>query len=462
MKKIIHVILALAATTAFVACDDSSNIGSVLDYDTIAIEVDSNFVISQAQCELNPSVPSRTISQLLGAIDAPGYGTIYSDFVAQYMPSTTMDTTGITAADIDSVKLFIQMAKNAYVGDTLVPMGLTVYNLTKELPYPIYSNFAPEGYYDPRPVASVSYTASLRNEPDSIKKRTSKAVTIPLNVEWARSIFNAYKANPANFSNPTAFVNNVFRGLYIRSSYGSGRICDFTANSIRFYYHKVEYNTDSARYDTTKYVGDYMAVTPEMIVNNNIRFKPAANLTGMIADGDQVIAAPAGYEVKFDMPAQALVDSYHRSGGQRRVLNTLTLSIPADSIGNKYGIGTPPYVLMVLASKKDEFYASNTVPDNKTAFYAAYNPTTASYEFSALRGYMLYLLGLDRPLTSDDYRFVLCPAQVVTEKAAASTTYNPQTVVTSVVPYVSKPAMAKISLKNAKIKLTFSVEPKKK
>lgn len=455
MKSILYAFLACMAAVLGVACSDSSTIGNSLADESITIVVDSNFTVSGKSVP-NPVVQSRTLSQLIGSVQASGFGSINSDFVGQFMPSLALDTVSVKAEQIDSVKLFMQTVRGEFVGDSLVPMGLEVYKLTRDLPYPIYSDFDPEGYYNPdEKFASAVYTASTLNEPDSVKKLTSLYLAMTLPVDFARDIFHAYEANPAVFSDPAAFSSKVFKGVYIRSSYGSGRITDFTTTSIRFYYHKSVYNTDSARYETKNYYGDYMAITPEVVVNNTIRYDKAQSLVDMADAGDAVLAAPAGYEVEMRFPAPEVLASYARYADRIRVLNTLTLTIPVEDIENDYSIAPPPYILMVLKNKKDEFFAENSLTDNVTSFYAPYNVTTRSYTFSGMRAYMLDLLSKEN-LSPDDYTFVISPVQVNMEASANSGYGSQAMVVSSIVPYVSKPAMAKILLDKAKITLTFS------
>lgn len=459
--NIATVLTGLALAVAAVGCDSSSNVGNVLDNESVVVVVDSSFTVSGVSVA-NPVVQSRTISQLLGTIDAPRYGAIYSDFVGQFMPSLTIDTAGYTVNDIDSVKLFLQMPNKEFIGDSLVPMGLEVYRLTQDLPYPIFSDFDPEGYYNPdAQLGGAVYTASTLNEPDTIKKRTAKAVEVTMPLSLGRELYEAYMADPEVYGDLNAFTSRVFKGLYIKSSYGSGRICGFTNTSLRLYYHKTTYNTDSARYETKHYAGDWFAITPEVVINNNIRYTPAAELQQMVADGDHILAAPAGYQVEINFPGRELVQSYRRYDNHLSVLNTVTFEIPADSIANPYAIAPPPYALLMLKNKLQEFYDENTVPDNKTGFYAAYNSLTGAYSFTAMRGYLQYLLEKDE-ITEDDVTFILCPVELNTEESANSSYYGQSSVVvTSVVPYVSKPAMARISLDKAKIKLTFSAQTTK-
>lgn len=456
MKKLIYSLAAAVSMILAFSCTEGSSIGNSLVEESVAITVDSSFTVVGKTVKID-SVQSRTLSQLIGNIDARGFGSIYSDFVGQFMPSLTLDTVDIASEQVDSVKLFIQMRRGAYVGDSLAPMGLTVYPLTKDLPYPIYSNYNPqaEGCYNAGDIlCQGTYVASSINEPDSVKKLSVIYKALPIDKSFGVKLLDAYRANPGAFSNPVTFAKDVFKGIYIRSSYGSGRISDFSSTSIRFYYHKSVYNTDSARYDTTNYVGDYFAVTPEVVVNNNIKYTPAAEITSMVNAGRHLVVAPVGYEVEIEFPAQELLDSYNRAAGFQRVLNTLTFNIPVEKIENDFNIAPPPYVLMILKNKKEEFFATNSLTDGITSFYAAYDSAKNCYTFNAMRDYLLKLLEKDN-LSSDDYTFVITPVQVNLESTGNSY-YGTSTVESSIVPYVSTPAMAELLLNEAKIKLTFS------
>ena len=133
---------------AVASCDEtSSTAGSSLVQDEVEIIVDSAFTVSGRAVD-NDFVQSRTVLQLLGKIDADGYGSLSSDIVCQYMPTAYVDTIGVSPETIDSVKLVLTMFKDGFAGDSIVPMGVSVYPLTRQLQSPIYSNFDPKDYYD--------------------------------------------------------------------------------------------------------------------------------------------------------------------------------------------------------------------------------------------------------------------------------------------------------------------------
>lgn len=159
-NKIFSAVALAAAGAAAVSCEDSLTAGGSLVADDTAIIRDSMFTVAGLP-DANPSVRSRTVLQLLGRIDAKGYGVFSSDIVCQYMPASEIDTLGVKREYIDSVKLVLSVYKDGFAGDSVVPMGLSVHYLNKQLPTTLDSDFDPKGYYDETPVGSTSYSGLM-------------------------------------------------------------------------------------------------------------------------------------------------------------------------------------------------------------------------------------------------------------------------------------------------------------
>lgn len=452
IKSIFASAITLAVIT-FTACDNDTTLGSSLVEDTITITVDSTFTVT-GHSVANSAVQSRTLLQLLGRIDAEGFGSLSSDVVTQFMPSSSLDTTGVTVNSIDSLKLMMAVYHGNFVGDSVTPMGIEIYRLNRNLPSPIYSDFDPKGYFDPADkLASSVYNASTLGESDSLKGASYHTLSVKLPVELAKEFFTAYKTNPGNFQSPSSFINNVFKGLYIRNSYGSGRLTLVSSTLMRAYYRrtiKKDDGTDSIQ----SAMANYFAVTPEIITNNNIGLQLAPAVQDMIANGDNLIVSPTGYDIEFTFPLQSIISSYRNKKADASAINTLTFSIPADSVPNEFGFGPAPSMLMVLKSKKAEFFQNNDLPDNVTSFYADYDASNARYYFGGLRDYLMSMIYKDN-LTADDYTFVLTPVNVSTE-TNSDYYYGSTTTVTSITPYISVPTLTKISFDKAKIKFTYS------
>ncbi|MDE6120814.1 MAG: DUF4270 domain-containing protein, partial [Muribaculaceae bacterium] len=167
--------------------------------------------------------------------------------------------------------------------------------------------------------------------------------------------------------------------------------------------------------------------------------------------------APAGYEVEVEFPLTEIISSYRADSKSLTIVNGLTMTIPIDTIENSSKVTPPPYALMVLKKDKDEFFAKNKLPDNKTSFYAEYNSATKQYAFSSMTPYLQEMLAKEEEITADDYTFVIIPAQLTFESTTSSYYYQSSTqVVTEARPYLISPAMCELNLDDTKIKFTYS------
>ncbi len=442
--------LALGALLAFApACqDDGNTIGTSIVQDDVVITVDSAFTLS-GRTVAHPNIQSRTINQLLGRIDASQFGAISSDFVTQFMPASRLDTSAVNLSDLDSLMLVMSVEKGNFVGDSIMPMGLEVYPLVGELPNPIYSDFNPEGYYSPTPLASVVYNLSATSN-DTVYDYDYRQIRVKMPIELGRKLFAEYKANPSTFDSPEKFAK-FFPGVYIKNSYGSGRISTISSTLMSLYYHKTLYNTLTERDTTIRYVGNYFAVTPEIITNNNISLAISPAMKQRVAEGQNIIMAPTGYDVSLTFPAKEIIARLKAADNKLNVINSLTFSLPGETIENEDGIDPPSMVVLLLASKANEFFADNDLPDNITEFYASWNSVTNSYSFGDMSKYLLYLLEKDE-ITEEDYTFVVTPATGIYE----TDEYYGTTTLTALNPYVGNPAMVRVFPENAKIKFTFT------
>lgn len=467
MNKIALLAIAALLSIVVTSCEDSVTAGGSLVQDDVEIVMDSTFSVTGRPVN-NNLVQSRTILQLLGSINADGYGKLSSDIVCQYMPASTIDTLGVKADYIDSVKLELCMYKGAFAGDSTVPMGLKVYMLNKNLPSPIYSDFNPEGYYDPSsPIGGVIYSALLDGADIAVDDDGAlyKSIYVTLPREIGLKLYDLFLNSPQTLQTPQAFAE-WFPGLYIANSFGSGRVTRINSNRINVYYHSVHRIDDETNpRDTTLYhVSSYMGVTPEVISNNNIRYEMSAELKALADEGESVIVGPTGYDVEFTFPARDILAKYHSQSGALAVINQLNFSIPVKNITNDYGLNPPPYILMVKKSMKNKFFDSIQVNDDLSSFYAVYNSSTQSYDFSTMRNYIVDLSKKD-VVTDDDVEFVLCPVLVSFYANASSSYYygyyyssysTTSTQVSTITPYVTEPVMTILDLDNAKIDFTFS------
>lgn len=461
-RRSIYLLFAfISAAVSFFACDDSASpIGSSITGQNAEIVIDSSFTLTGHSVAIDSIVP-KTTQQILGTIDIPAYGRLSSDFVAQFLPSTVLDTTNYSAENIDSLTLTLRYAMGAFLGDSVAPMGLAVYALNKQLPSDIASNFNPDGYYDETPLATKIYNTSTLEGTLAQQISASHDITLKLPLQLGRDLFNAFVKNPAQYADGQVFTKNVFPGLYIKNTYGNGRITRINVCGMTMHMRKIYIPEGESELDTISASHLYYLVTPEVISNNNLTYKMSQKLSDMIADGHSLMVAPLGSEVEFTFPAKEIIEKYRAAANKLSVINSLSLTIPVDTIENGFGVTPPPFVLMVLKKDRQKFFAENKLPDNTTSFYALYNSDTQSYSFSSMRSYINSLLEKEE-ITADDYTFSLVPVQVNFENLANSGYYYTSSQTESeVLPYLTSPVMADVRFDKAKIIFTYSLQTQK-
>lgn len=446
---------AAALFAATTACDDNNIGNSILETD-MSLVVDSSFTIS-GESVATSKIQARTVTKLLGKLHTSEYGTLSSDFVTEFMPSSVIDTTNVTADNIDSLKLVMTVPFENIVGDTLAPMRVNVYRLNKRLPYPIYSDFNPSEYYSESDLlGSTSYTMSnsiyTKDYYNNVYHYCIVEVDLPK--QLGKDLFTLYKQSPSTFSDPELFAD-AFKGIYATTSYGSGSVIPIESTYLNLFYSKHE-KTDEGNDTIMKYSGQYFAVSPEIVTNNNIQSTSSDAIKQRVAQGEVVVQSPVGYEAKITFPTQALLDTYYGHQNQGiTVLSSLSLKIPVIEIANDKNITPPKYLLMVRASEKDDFFANSKIVDNTNSFYATYDSSTKTYTFSSMRTFLKGFISDNKTqVTADDEEFVLVPVDITTE--TSNSYYEQKEVITSVTPQVSTLSMAVLDIKNAKVIAAFS------
>lgn len=459
MRKLLLMVAAICAMTAFFACTDE-NIGNSITDTASAIIKDSSFTMTGSSV-LNNKVLSRTSTQLVGQVLSTGFGKITSDVVTELMPAAVIDTARTQVDWIDSCRLTLRIPNNGFTGDSLVPMQITAYELNQQLSAPMYSDFDPEGYFDKdEPLGSASYSIKTADDIYSLDvvgntyaTTTYHEIHIPLPVSYARDMFTLYKSHPEAFADPTEF-KKYYPGLYLTTTFGSGRVMNFSVNELEVFYRQKATDQDTVE----THQQSYAASSPEVISNNNITLEIDDAVKEMVANGDAIVMGPAGYEVNANFPIQEIIDKYKANTiDALAIINSLSLEIPVETVDNQYDIKPPTCLLMVKKNKKDEFFEGDSLTNSKNSFYAYYNSSKKTYNFTGMRDYIVDIISNKNGIaTPEDINFVITPIDISTYTQQASAYSSASTVVTKIAPSVSFPSIAKLRLDKAKIKIVYS------
>ena len=459
MRTTLYTLLAVVLALALHSCTDET-IGSSLTDTRTAIIEDSSFVLTGHSVP-NQRVQARTSTQLVGLLKADGYGTLGSEVVTQFIPASTIDTTGVSVDMIDSCRLMLAITPSGFTGDSLPAMRMNVYRLNRQLPSPLFSDFDPSEYYNESDLlGSTAYSPSsattIYKETQQTAAITYKAVFVPMPVSLAREMQSEFRHNPETFNSPSAFAK-FFPGIYIKNSYGSGRVMNFNRTELQVFYRKAQ--TDIDGNDTIiNNRSTYLAATPETLQDNIISYEVDAAVKQRIDQGEAIVVAPAGYEVQLRFPIQEIIDSFYSSvGDDLGVINKLELTLPVEDTGTAYNIDPPTNLLMVKTSQKDKFIAGDSLTNNKDSFYATYSSAKRAYVFTGLRDYILNIINNQNGIASEeDINLTVTPVDVITYTSAATYSTSAQTIVTKISPQVSVPAIARLRLDKAKVKITYS------
>lgn len=422
------------------------------------------------------TIDARSSNNLIGRISVPEYGDLKCSYVSRMMCAVKLAIPdSIPLEQIDSMKLILSVQRGDLTGDSLAPQQLKVYRLTKSLPLDIDNRFDPTGYYDQaNPIGARSYTLSALGMSDSLYTNLSHInIQIPMSREMAVETVKAYRNNPATFQWPQSF-EQYFHGIYVEPSFGRGCVANIQeTNFVIFYSYKTEEtkknddDTSSTVVKTYASLAGVFQSSPIVLSSNNVVYQPSLYLQNLAAQNEALITSPGGYRVDFRFPAENLIDIYNMSQSKLAVVSDLTFKIPADEISNDYGITPPPYLIMVQKSKLNEFFKNNSLPDNKTSFYATYDAANRCYTFSSMRSYILNLIrnGINEP----DLEFTIVPANIEFEEnqtnnynsyywGSYTSSSSGQKIMTKCTPYIKKPTMCRLRIDEAQTIFTYTLQ----
>lgn len=470
-------VAALLFAGSHMACEgDVSSIGGSIASGEVNISIDSLKYDLQARTIDNRTFDARSGNILLGKINVPEYGRLDCSFVTRLLSVTQLPDSITETREkldkflqkIDSCAVQLYMVRGNFVGDSLAPQQAKLYQLTKQLPNDITNEFNPEGYYNPSsPLGRKNYTLANVGAPDaSYLTYGNFQINIPVDKQYAIDIFEKYVEDPDIFNWPWQFATFI-PGLYVESSFGNGCMASFSQLAVTAFFYdlvrqvKKDENGTSIKdaegnfvYETVHQKDSIVLCTtaPEVLSSNRIDYQPSQSILQRINGGDQIITTPGGFTTQFTFPARDIIDKYHANNTNLSIVSGLSMTIPADTVKNNFGIYGAPYVLLIKTSEVEKFFASNSIPDNLSSFYAAYNSTIGGYRFSSMRSYILDLI-TKKEIKDADVEFSLIPVNITLE---SSSTNSSVTYVTKCVPYTVQPTMTKLDTKNATIVFTFS------
>lgn len=382
-------VLVIAALT-FAACDDTTEEigGSITNkIDNINIS-DSAFNVTTKSIVAG-AVLSRNNTGLIGKMKDPETGNyVKGDYMTQLsvLPTFSVDTLDYIKqannGSIEADSCYLLVSYNASYGDTIAPMKVTAYEMTKPMSenqeyYSDYDAFKAEAGWVSENNQHWSSNYNLSNTSDV------KNFKIYLNKEYKKGgktyknygsyIMQTYAEHPEYFKTNYKFLHNVCPGFYIKNVGGTGNMAKIWNTELIFYWtRKKTINTDS----TAVSIGyNRFDGTEEVLQLNKIE-NDTENLK-KLASKDQekctYLKSPAGIFTEVTLPIEDIM-----KGHEKDTLNTATISFPRlnnENEDNPYNFATPSTILMVQKDSLQSFFEKSKLADSRTSYTASYSST---------------------------------------------------------------------------------------
>lgn len=380
-------VLVIAALT-FAACDDTTEgIGGSITNKIDNINISNSAFNVTTKSIVADSVLSRNNMGLIGKMKDPETGNyVKGDYMTQLsvLPTFSVDTLDYIKqannGSIEADSCYLLVSYNASYGDTIAPMKVTAYEMTKPMSedkeyYSNYDAFEKGWVNENNQHWSSNYNLSNTSDVKNFKIYLNKKYTKDGKTykNYGSYIMQTYAEHPEYFKTNYKFLHKVCPGFYIKNVGGTGNMAKVWNTELIFYWtRKKTINKDS----TAVSIGyNRFDGTEEVLQLNKIE-NDTENLK-KLASKDQekctYLKSPAGIFTEVTLPIDDIM-----KGHEKDTLNTATISFPRlnnDNEDNPYNFATPSTILMVQKDSLQSFFEKSKLADSRTSYTASYSST---------------------------------------------------------------------------------------
>lgn len=432
----------MIAAMTFAACDDTTdNIGGSITNNVDLITTSESVYNVATRSMVSGAVLSRSNSGLIGKVKDPETGTyVTGDYMSQFglLSSFSVDTLqyikDANQGKLEADSCFLLISYSTTYGDTLAPMKVTAYEMTKPMTedkeyLSDFDAFA-DGYVSKdNHKASATYTLSPSNGSFKIYLNQPYKKDGVTYKNYGSYILQTWEAHPEYFKSNYNFINKVCPGFYIKNVGGIGNVANIWNTEIQFYWTrqktvKASDGTDSIAvgYGFNRFDG-----TEEVLQLNKIT-NDANKLADLASDAScTYLKSPAGIFTEVTLPVEQIMQ-----GHENDTLNTATISFPRinnTDINNQYQFDVPSTILMVQKDSLKSFFEEGKITDYRTSYTASYSQSSSSvknaYTFNNISN-LISVMYKNKGKSDDWNKVVLVPVTLTTS------TLNNSTVITKI------------------------------
>lgn len=381
-------VLVIAALT-FAACDDTTEgIGGSITNKIDNINISDSAFNVTTKSIVAGAVLSRNNTGLIGKMKDPETGNyVKGDYMTQLsvLPTFSVDTLDYikqaNKGSIEADSCYLLVSYNASYGDTIAPMKVTAYEMTKPMAedkeyYSDYDAFEKGWVSESNQHWSSNYnlsnTSDVKNFKIYLNKKYKKDGKTYKN--YGSYIMQTYAEHPEYFKTNYKFLHNVCPGFYIKNVGGTGNMAKIWNTELIFYWtrKKTIKAKDGVTDSTAVSIGyNRFDGTEEVLQLNKIENKNLEELASK--QNYTYLKSPAGIFTEVTLPIDDIM-----KGHEKDTLNTATISFPRlnnDNEDNPYNFATPSTILMVQKDSLKSFFEKSKLADNRTSYTASYSST---------------------------------------------------------------------------------------
>ncbi len=416
MKFNYYLYIAISALCLMnISCDDDLNsvgLDTKPGGDDIFLSVDT--VNMEASTIAVDKIYARTFVGILGEYVSDDFGKIKSDYLCEfYCPED--QAFHKNAISVDSAKVRILLS--GYAGDTLSPIGLSIYEVNKKNleKTDIYTNHDIADFCD----KTVFLGQGLFTIDEAKKATPAMSMSTLVNKSFGEKFLAQWRTNPETFTG-TKEMREFFKGLYITTTVGSGTIL-YAPNAYFDIYYKYtgrNYNDtrDSIRTSTFR-----LAVTREVIQLNNVENKVPDKLLEPNKT-ELFLSSPAGLNVELKIPFQSI---YNKAKNTNTVLNSASFKVYGYTEKEEDVVNRPDFLLMIPSDSITNFFEEGSLPNGVSTFllyrnivsntYVIYGQTTTANVSELLNHYITYYKENPSKTVPEYLKYQIIPVDVKAE-----------------------------------------------
>lgn len=383
-------VLVIAALT-FAACDDTTEgIGGSITNKIDNINISDSAFNVTTKSIVAGAVLSRNNTGLIGKMKDPETGNyVKGDYMTQLsvLPTFSVDTLDYIKqannGSIEADSCYLLVSYNASYGDTIAPMKVTAYEMTKPMAedQEYYSNYDAfeKGWVNENNQHwssnyNLSNTSDVKNFKIYLNKKYEKDGKTYKN--YGSYIMQTYAEHPEYFKTNYKFLNNVCPGFYIKNVGGTGNMAKIWNTELIFYWtrKKTIKAKDGVTDSTAVSIGyNRFDGTEEVLQLNKIENDKKSMEKLASQEKWTYLKSPAGIFTEVTLPIDDIM-----KGHEKDTLNTATISFPRlnnENEDNPYNFATPSTILMVQKDSLKSFFEKSKLADSRTSYTASYSST---------------------------------------------------------------------------------------